>query len=614
MRRSFHLKIGGKLIALIAVLLVFSTVALVWSSNRLFVEDNTALIQQINSDSAANLAAQVKEMLIATSDKTRLLGTLLLRDNSATRTEVLDTAFAADPDLLAVLLQTASEDGVRVQADAIAPSLKQIGIASSAALTQLLEQGAGMDFKGPLQGLTQVTAMTIPDAGGVLVLSIPFVKDPGGTRFSHCLTTVVRSERIARAFTENELVTSFLVDRTGRYLAHPQTALVEGGQNAAELPIVAQMLDAKFNNGQTAYRDPKTGEAKLGAFRLTGFAGLGVVAEVPEAKAFEAAHRAQFRALLVGLFVLCLAFMVGYLYADTLTWPLRLLVAASRKISKGDFHVRLTPRSRDEIGELSLAFNDMAAGLEERERVKATFNKFHNKEIAEKLLSGDVRLGGERREAVIFFSDIRGFTSLSESMQPEQVVEMLNEYMTIMVAIIRKHSGIVDKYVGDAIMALWGVPLDNPSACAQAVSACLEMRQELHALNERRIARQQPPLKIGMGLNCGEVIAGNIGSEEKMEYTVIGDSVNLASRIESMTKEFGTDLLIADTVRDKVAQTFIFEKCESVHVKGKSKAIETFKVLGQFIDGKPTLVSTPYSDYPAEKSEKVVHPAPAKAA
>ena len=103
----------------------------------------------------------------------------------------------------------------------------------------------------------------------------------------------------------------------------------------------------------------------------------------------------------------------------------------------------------------------MARGLEERDRVKETFNKFHNKEIAEKLLSGEVKLGGERKEATIFFSDVRGFTAMSETMEPEQVVEMLNEYMTRMVAIVRTHHGIVDKYVGDAIMALWGVPIEQ---------------------------------------------------------------------------------------------------------------------------------------------------------
>ncbi|MBY0370854.1 HAMP domain-containing protein [bacterium] len=607
MRLTFHPKIGAKLIALIATLLLVSTTALVWSSNHLFVEDNTALIQQMNSDAAANIAAQVREIFANTNDKARMLGNILMRENGGSRGELLQGAFATDPDLLGILVHEATPAGPKLTADALSPSMKQAGLSSAAGILQTLEQAAGLDFKQTLQGNTQVTTANFADGLVALVVSMPFVKNETTGAFTHSVTALVRQERFAKAFSENELVSSFLVDRSARYLAHPNRQLVENAETAGHLEIVSQMLKGKFNNGQTAYTDPKTDEARLGAFRLVGFGGVGVVAEVPEAKAFEAAHRAQFRALLVALVVLSIAFFVGYWYSDTITWPLRQLVAASRRISQGDFQVRLKPRTKDEVGELSVAFNEMAGGLEERERVKATFNKFHNKEIAEKLLSGDVRLGGERREAVIFFSDIRGFTSLSETMQPEEVVEMLNEYMTIMVSVIRKHSGIVDKYVGDAIMALWGVPLDNPNACYDAVAACLEMRVALNELNEKRIQRGQPPLKIGMGLNCGQVIAGNIGSEEKMEYTVIGDSVNLASRIESMTKEFGTDLLIAKSVRDKVTERFVVEQCDSAHVKGKSSAIETFKVVGRFVDGKPTLIITPYSDYPAERSEKVVH-------
>jgi len=281
---------------------------------------------------------------------------------------------------------------------------------------------------------------------------------------------------------------------------------------------------------------------------------------------------------------------------------------AARRISHGDFKVALKPKGRDEVAELSVTVNEMAKGLEERDRVKETFNKFHNKEIAEKLLSGEVKLGGERKEATIFFSDVRGFTGMSETMEPEQVVEMLNEYMTRMVAIIRAHGGIVDKYVGDAIMALWGVPIGKPDDTVNAVRACLAMRAELAKLNELRISRGQHALKIGMGLNTGPVIAGNIGSTEKMEYTVIGDSVNLASRMESMTKEYGTDLLIPQAILDRVKGQFVFEKCKSAKVKGKSQEIEIYKVTGYRDEaGREVLVETPYSSYAAEKSDKVVH-------
>jgi class 3 adenylate cyclase len=344
---------------------------------------------------------------------------------------------------------------------------------------------------------------------------------------------------------------------------------------------------------------------------VVGFAGLGVVSELPEALAYQAANTMAKRAVLVGLIILFIAFWAGYLYSGTITRPIQMLVEAAQRIASGDFKINLSVKGRDEVSHLSRAFNEMALGLEERDRVKETFNKFHNKEIAEKLLSGEVKLGGERKEATVFFSDVRGFTAMSETMEPEQVVEMLNEYMTRMVAIIRSHHGIVDKYVGDAIMALWGVPLGNDDDIYNSVRACLAMRDELARLNELRISRGQSPLKIGMGLNIGPVIAGNIGSTEKMEYTVIGDTVNLASRMESMTKEYGTDFLIPSAIYERVKDRFIFERCKSARVKGKSAAIEIYKVLGYYDErGQEVIVQTPYSSYEAEKSDKVVHDSP----
>ncbi|MEK6706498.1 MAG: adenylate/guanylate cyclase domain-containing protein [Bdellovibrionota bacterium] len=175
-----------------------------------------------------------------------------------------------------------------------------------------------------------------------------------------------------------------------------------------------------------------------------------------------------------------------------------------------------------------------------------------------------------------------------------------------MVAIIRTHGGVVDKYVGDAIMALWGVPLASRDDTKNALMACLTMRTELVKLNEIRLSRGQPILKIGMGLNIGPVIAGNIGSNEKMEYTVIGDAVNLASRIESMTKDYGVDLLISHDVYECIKDSFLCEPCESAKVKGKSGAVEVYKVHGYLNESHENImVESPYATYEPEKSGKV---------
>jgi adenylate cyclase len=287
----------------------------------------------------------------------------------------------------------------------------------------------------------------------------------------------------------------------------------------------------------------------VGSFFKPGVGDLTVVTWTTEDRILETPRKIAIQSLFLGLGILSLAIVFVVFFADSLARPIQHLVHATKLISSGDFKARAKPSTRDELRSLGEAFNEMASGLAERERIKDIFGKFHSKAVFSKLLQEDrLRLGGEKIPVTVFFSDIRSFTSKSEKMLPEKVVEMLNEYMTEMVSVIERHDGIVDKYVGDAIMAVWGMPQGNPALDARkAVLACLEMREQLKKLNERRKARGEPPLEIGMGLNSGEVIAGNIGSASRMEYTVIGDTVNTASRMESLTKDFRTDFLIHES-------------------------------------------------------------------
>jgi adenylate cyclase len=608
--------IGTKLVGLVAALLMSSVISLVWLSTRMFVESDTALIQQSNADTASYLATQMRELFQNNTEKTRILGTVLHQNPTIPphQNPLISEFFAKDKELLGVFLKQITLEGeFRVTAKAISPEMHPLDDPNGDLALAALENDRDFSLKSVSEGDVQIGTVNLNDGDSALAMAVPFIQDPNNpNHFTHILIALIRQNRFLKAFSENDVVTSFMVDRTGRVLAHPDSELVNSREKLNYLPIVKQLLEGKFNNGQTRYVNPQSHEAKLGAYRLVGFGGLGVVAEVVEAKAFEAARKVEYRSALVAWIILCISFLVGYLYSATITVPIRRLSDAALRISAGDFKINLKSKGQDEIAHLSRTFNEMAKGLEERDRVKETFNKFHNKEIAEKLLSGEVKLGGERKEAAVFFSDVRGFTALSESMEPEQVVEMLNEYMSRMVSIIRSHGGVVDKYVGDAIMALWGVPITGHEDSYKAVRACLAMREDLAKLNEIRMSRGQPVLKIGMGLNRGPLIAGNIGSNEKMEYTVIGDAVNLASRIESMTKEYGTDLLISSSIYNEVKDRFIIETAGSTRVKGKTDAIHVYKVQG-YIDSnnQVVLVETPYSSYAAEKSDKVVHDKPA---
>ena len=243
--------------------------------------------------------------------------------------------------------------------------------------------------------------------------------------------------------------------------------------------------------------------------------------------------------------------------------------------------MQIEASSKDEIGHLTDSFVEMGKGLEEREKIKSAFGKFVNEEIANQVLKGEISLGGEKKDVAVFFSDIRAFTAISEKLEPEEVVEFLNDYLTRMVRCVNDNDGTVDKFIGDAIMAIWGAPVSKGNDTLSAINASLEMRSQLMDFNKDRGSEKKPIIKIGCGINSGPVLAGQIGSDEKMEYTVIGDTVNLASRIEALNKPFGTDILITHDSYERVKDFFIVEKMQKITVKGKKDAQQIYAVLSR---------------------------------
>ncbi len=226
-----------------------------------------------------------------------------------------------------------------------------------------------------------------------------------------------------------------------------------------------------------------------------------------------------------------------------------------------------------------LAWSYFVEGREKR-RVKRLFSRYVSKDVYQQLLAspGDVGLGGERREMTVLFSDMRGFTTLSESGEAEDLVRQLNQYFTRMVDVVFAHRGTVDKFVGDMVMALYGAPLDDPDHADHAVQTALRMVEELQDLNRRWAVEGRTPLDIGIGINTGEMIAGNIGSDTIMSYTVIGDNVNLGARLESLNKDYGTRILISEATRRQLKGHYDVRALGEVRVKGKTRPVAIFEV------------------------------------
>jgi adenylate cyclase len=222
---------------------------------------------------------------------------------------------------------------------------------------------------------------------------------------------------------------------------------------------------------------------------------------------------------------------------------------------------------------------------EERSRkwITDVFGKYVSPVVIENLIKNPnmINLGGERRNITIFFSDIRGFTSISEKLEPESLVHLLNEYLTGMTSIIIKDEGLVDKYMGDAIMAFWGAPLDQPDHPKMACSSSLEMVNKLEELKKKWKKEDLPSFDVGIGINSGEAIVGNMGSSSRFDYTAMGDNVNLASRIENLNKIYGTNIIITENTYKLVKDKFESRKLDLVKVKGKEKPIFIFELISE---------------------------------
>jgi adenylate cyclase len=252
-------------------------------------------------------------------------------------------------------------------------------------------------------------------------------------------------------------------------------------------------------------------------------------------------------------FVVYVALGLGFalLLARTLTRPLAAAATALRRIQRGELDTRLQPTASDEVGVLEDGVNAMAATLQERDRILQTFGRVVEPAVRDHLLAGELHLGGELRRATVLFSDLRGFTALAERMAPAEVVGTLNQYFSIMTEWVRACGGFVDKFMGDAMLVVFGLfaPGDagGGGAAADAIRCALGMQERLVTLNAERHAAGEWPLAISIGVDSGEVLAGTIGAEDRLEYTVIGDAVNVAARLQEVGKQRGALLLVSET-------------------------------------------------------------------
>jgi adenylate cyclase len=282
-----------------------------------------------------------------------------------------------------------------------------------------------------------------------------------------------------------------------------------------------------------------------------------------------------------------LGLIFAWLVSRSLVEPIRRLLGGTQAVEQGDLDVEILVHTRDELATLADSFNHMVAGLREKEHIKATFGQYVDPRIVRGLLDNRLTAeGGQNQQVSVFFSDLAGFTHICEGLTPDATVRFLNRYFALMAEVIRQRQGIIDKYIGDSVMAFWGQPFTDPGRHAEmCCAAALEQMDQLLAFraelpNILGFRHGLPHVDARMGIATGEATVGNIGSDTARGYTVIGDTVNLASRLEQANKFYGTRILVDADTQAQAGEGFVFREIDSLRVMGRDEPVRAYELLG----------------------------------
>jgi len=289
----------------------------------------------------------------------------------------------------------------------------------------------------------------------------------------------------------------------------------------------------------------------------------------------------QLTLILISIVGLSAGILGALFLSRYLTDPIKQLVVGVRAIAEGDFDQRIERESNDEIGDLTEAFNQMTKSLQEKEHIKDAFRRYVSRQVAEEIFKNPLEyietLKGLRRKVTILFADIRGFTPLTERLPAEEVVSLLNEALTSVTKIIFKYEGMIDKFIGDSVMAVFGAPIAHEDDVDRSINAAVEIQRSIIEMNKQRKKAGKEMINVGIGINTGEVVVGNIGAKVRLDYTVIGGSVNLANRLQEVAS--GGEIIVSEDIHKEANVSYKFSEPMRIKVKGKDDPIEIYRVL-----------------------------------
>jgi adenylate cyclase len=411
----------------------------------------------------------------------------------------------------------------------------------------------------------------------------------------YVLVIMVKLQMILDAFNKSEINETFMVDGNGVVIAHPKKEFVLSAKNLSDMPIVRSMLSSQVSNGQTRFSlDDKKYLGSYQRLKLK-FSNIGILSTVLEEKAFESVYDIQEKNIYIMLISLCSAMIIVLLFAKTISKPVMKLLEETIKIARGDFQVNIKSTTNDEVGLLSDYFVNMAKGLEEREKVKSILGSMIDPVVVGEAMKDLVALKrGSEKVITAFFSDVAGFSTISEQLSSVDLASLLNEYLSAMTTILQKREGVLDKYIGDAIVGIFGAPVDVENHHLKACHASLEMIVKLKDLKEYWVrenlySREAQEMDIRIGLNTGLAKVGFMGTDSMGSFTMMGDTVNLAARLEAAGKDYGVNILISDMVQREVAMEMYTRTLDKVRVKGKNEPVTLYELISIRSDVEPRI-------------------------
>ncbi len=573
-----------KLMSIISGIIIFSISGIIVLATYFFKNDNEVRVKENNIKLTEVISMKVKTDFTALAEKANLIATTIRQEFKTKEQKALftDLFFKNDKDLVSLGIYSQGKRGLEASQVVTNGEFLKENQLTEKELENLINLH-GSKFLKSFSGAAVVHNASPGFKIPILGISLPLASDSDEKMI---IVMFIRLEKLLTAFQASGITETFMVNDEGSVVAHPDSKVVLSGSNLIDNPIVKAMMTSTLDNGQTRYKD-KDGVYHLGSFKKLGIAGAGIVSTVSEDRAFEAVYNIQKRNIYIMIIAVCFAILVVYFFARSMTTPIQRLLGATKQIESGDFRVTIHPETGDEIGILTHSFIDMGKGLEEKEKVKSILGGMIDPTVVKEAMVDLAALKrGSEKEITAFFSDVAGFSTISEQLVSVDLAALLNEYLGAMTIILKNHDGVLDKYIGDAIVAIFNAPVDVPNHCLAAAKASLEMIQKLsdqrkYWTEHNMYCKDAQEMDVRIGLNTGLAKVGFMGTEKLASYTMMGDTVNLAARLEAAGKDYGVNILISETVNARVKEEMFTRELDLVRVKGKNEPVRLYELIAK---------------------------------